>query len=121
MAGINAVVQLTDSQKQQVLGVLAERAAEKVEQEADARAFMSLAYGGLAADMDAPHVRGLSNLLNMSPAQDPNLEFGSAEYQQWIEEQKSERIENELSALRGVLNDDQLARYREHLEAEPPR
>jgi len=119
MAQINEVVQLTDTQKPQLLGVLAQHAAAKVEEEADSRAFMSLMYGGLAAVMDSSHVRGLANMANADPNQTSNFEYGSAEYMRWIEEKRAERIESELSPLRKVLTEDQLTRYREHMERQP--
>jgi hypothetical protein len=75
-------------------------------------------------------ITGGSSLLNRrkndntppppDPTQASNFEYGSKEHQQWIEEQKVERIEHQLSPLRDVLNEDQLARYREHLEVELP-
>ncbi|BCX47812.1 hypothetical protein HAHE_17200 [Haloferula helveola] len=122
MAGVNAVVQLDDSQKQEVLGILMEQAAERVEQEADARAFMSLTYGQLATNMDSSNIRGLANMFNAELAETSGIgDYGSAEHLQWIEKRKAERIESELSALGAVLDEEQLARYRKHLEAEPPR
>ena len=121
MAEISEVVQLEDSQKQAVLGVLVEQAPSKVEAEADSRAFMSLMYGGLAADMDSSIVATLADMVNVDPSQAQDLEYGSQEHQQRMEKQKAERIENELSALKKVLNEDQFTRYREHLEAEPIR
>ena len=122
MAEVNAVVQLDDSQKQEVLGVLMGQAAERVEQEADARAFMSLTYGQLATDMNSSHIRGLANMFHADLAETPALDdYGSAGHLQWIEKQKAERIESELSALGEVLDDEQLARYRRHLEAQAPR
>lgn len=122
LAKINAVVQLADTQKQDVLGALLGQAPDKVEQEADARAFMSLTYGPLAADMDSSHMRGLANMLNQDePDGGASPDFDSEEYRQRVEERNAERIESELSALRDVLDEKQLNRYREHLEAELPR
>jgi hypothetical protein len=118
LAQINEVAQLTDDQKPQVLGILAQQAAAKVEEEADSRAFMSLMFGGLAADMDSSHIRSLTNMVNADPTQASNLEYGSAEYMQWVEGKKKERIHKELSALQNVLTENQLERYRGHLEAE---
>jgi hypothetical protein len=50
----------------------------------------------------------------------PMSKSEAPQYQQWTQTNKTERIENELSALRNILDEKQLARYREHLEAEPP-
>ena len=119
LAKINAVVQLKDSQKQEVLGILLEQAPERIEQEADARAFMSLTYGELANTMDTFLVRGLGNMMNSDAGQNPNVEYGSTEHQQSVQEQNATRIARELSSLKEVLDDDQLARYRKHLETEP--
>lgn len=119
MAQINEVVQLTDNQKQEVLGVLAQQAAKKVEKEADSRAFMSLMYGGLATDMGSSSLAGLTDMANMDATQTPNLEYGSVEHQKWMEQKKAERIDNELTPLRTMLTEDQLTRYREHLEIQP--
>ena len=121
MAEINEVANLKDSQKQSVLGILAQQAPAKVEEEADSRAFMSLMYGGLAADMDPSIVASLGDIVNADPALGPELEYGSAEHAKWMEARKAERIENELSGLKNVLDEDQLDRYQEHLEAEPVR
>ena len=121
LAEVNAVVRLKDHQKQEVLEALLKHAPEKVEKEADARAFMSLTYGSLAADMNPADIRGLVNIMNMDPTRDQNLEYGSMERQQWLEKQKAERIGNEISALQGILDEDQLARYRQHLESQMPR
>ena len=96
-------------------------APEKLEKEADARALMSLTYGPIAADMNSADIRSVANLMNIDPTGTPNFDYGSMEYLQRIERQKAERIELELSNLRNILTEDQLARYREHLEAESPR
>lgn len=119
LAEVNAVVPLTDSQKQEVLEALGEQAAEKVEDEADARAFMALMYGGLAAEMDSSVLQGLSHMLNSNPSQTLNFELGSPEYEQWALEQRAERIKTELAPLQKILNEDQLTRYRRHLEKKP--
>lgn len=120
MADINAVVQLTDSQKQEVLGALMEQAPRKLEQEADARAFMSLTFGSLAAEMESSGFRGLTNMVAETMKEgSADIDIYGEEYRKLVEEQKAERIGNELSSLQHILNETQLNRYREHLEAEP--
>jgi hypothetical protein len=120
MADINAVVLLTDSQKQQALAALIKNAPAKVEQEADARAFMTLNYGRMLTDVDSSSIRGLSNLVSAGLNYEmPDVEIDSSQYEQWTQANKAERIANELSALQNILDEKQLARYREHLEAEP--
>lgn len=120
MADINAVVLLTDSQKEQALAVLIRNASAKVEQEADARAFLTLNYGQMLADVDSSSIRGLSNMVSAGLEYElPAADTGSPQYQQWTQTKKMERIEHELSALQLILNETQLTRYREHLEAEP--
>jgi hypothetical protein len=121
MAAINAALTLTDSQKPSVLAALSARAAEKVEEEADARAFMSLSYGEMAAVIDLSNVRGLAASLNADLDDVLDVAHGSTEYFRWMENQRAERIESELSPLRYILDGNQLARYRDHLEAEPIR
>jgi hypothetical protein len=121
MATINTVLTLTDPEKQKVLDALSTSAVEKAEEEADARAFMSLAYGEMAAKIDLSNVRGLAAMLNPDLNDRPGFAYGSPEYFRWREQQRAERIERGLSPLRYVLNKEQLARYREHLEAEPAR
>jgi hypothetical protein len=69
----------------------------------------------MAADMDSFYVRGVANVVQ----EIPDLQIDSEEYRTTVEERKAERIENELSALRDVLDENQFTRYREHLEAEP--
>lgn len=121
MSEINAVVQLTESQKQEVLGVLTEHAPQKVEMEADARAYLSLHYGPLANEMLSSSFRGLTNMISGDMmAGRANLDIDSAEYSKLAEAKKAERIEDELSTLRDVLDEEQLARYREHLETGIP-
>jgi hypothetical protein len=68
--------------------------------------------------MDSSLIRGVADMVNANPLQTPNFEFGSEDHQQWMEKLKAERIENELSVVRGVLDEDQLNRYRAHLEEE---
>lgn len=120
MAEINEVASLTDSQKEQALAVLIRNASAKVEQEADARAFLTLNYGQMLADVDSSSIRGLSNMVSAGLEYElPAADAGSPQYQQWAQTKKMERIEHELSALQHVLNETQLTRYREHLEAEP--
>ena len=118
---VNAVLTLTDPQKQTVLAALSASAAGKVEEEADARAFMSLSYGEMASIMDLSNLRGLAGALDPDLDDVPNFTAGSAEYHDWMEKQRAERIEIELSPLRSVLDGNQIARYREHLEKELPR
>jgi hypothetical protein len=121
MADLNAVVLLTDSQKQQALAALIRNAPDKMEHEADTRAFMTLNYGQMLADVDSSSIRGLANMVSAGLNNEiPVVEIESSHYQQWAEENKSERIENELSALKTILDEKQIARYREHLKAEPP-
>jgi hypothetical protein len=120
MAVINDVVSLTNSQKQQALAALMKNAPANVEQEADARAFMTLHYGQMLTDVDSSAIRGMSNMLDAAlkyelPADDTT----SPPYQQWTQDNKTQRINNSLSALQPILDEKQLARYREHLEAEP--
>lgn len=121
MADINAVVLLTDSQKQQALAALIKNAPARVEQEADARAFMTLNYGQMLIDVDSSSIRGLANMVSARLNYEmPDVEIDSSQYQQWTEANKTKRIENELATLRNILDERQLTRYREHLEVEPP-
>jgi hypothetical protein len=120
MADINAVVLLTDSQKQQALAALMNNAPEKVEQEADARAFMTVNYGQMLIDVDSSSIRGLANMVSAGLKNEmPDVDLDSRQYQQWTQANKTKRIENELATLRNILDASQLTRYREHLEAEP--
>ncbi len=120
MADINAVVLLTDSQKQQVLAALMKNAPARVENEADARAFMTLNYGQMLTDVDSSSIRGLANMVSAGmEGEMPDVDIDGAQYQQWTQANKSERIEHELSVLKPILDEDQLVRYREQLEAEP--
>jgi hypothetical protein len=120
MADINAVVLLTDSQKQQALAALMKSAPARVEKEADTRAFMTLNYGQMLTDVDSSSIRGLANMVSAGLNYEmPAVEIDSSQYQQWTQANKAERIEHELSILQPILDEDQLARYREHLEAEP--
>jgi hypothetical protein len=120
MADINAVVLLTDSQKQQAFAALMKSAPARVEMEADTRAFMTLNYGQMLTDVDSSSIRGLANMVSAGLNYEmPAVEIDSSQYQQWTQANKAERIEHELSILQPVLDEDQLARYREHLEAEP--
>ena len=121
MADLNAVVLLSDSQKQQALAALMKNAPVNVEHEADTRAFMTLNYGQMLADVDSSSIRGLANMVSAGLNDEvPDVEIDSSPYQQWTEANKTERIENELFALKNFLDEKQLARYREHLEAEAP-
>ena len=119
MAEISSVVRLKESQKQELLGILKTQAPFRLEEEADARAFMSLQFGAIATEMDSFVIQGLSNMMNAAGV-NSSMDYGDAEHQKWIEKQRAERIENELSAVHGVLDEDQLTRYREHLEKQPP-
>jgi hypothetical protein len=121
MADINAVVLLTDAQKQQALAALIKNAPVNVEHEADSRAFMTLTYGQMLADVDSSSIRGLANMVSAGLNDEmPDVDIDSSHYQQWTQANKTKRIENELSVLKNILDEKQLTRYREHLEAEPP-
>lgn len=120
MADINAVVLLTESQKQQALAALMKNAPVNVEHEADARAFMTLHYGQMLIDVDSSSIRGLANMLSAGLKNEmPDVDIESSQYERWTQANKAERIANELSSLRNILDEKQLARYREHLESEP--
>lgn len=120
MADINAVVLLTDSQKQQALAALMKSAPARVEKEADTRAFMTLNYGQMLTDVDSSSIRGLANMVSAGLNDEvPAVEIDSSHYQQWTQANKAERIGHELSILQPILDEDQITRYREHLEAEP--
>ena len=121
MADLNAVVLLNDPPKQQALAALMKNAPVKMEHEADTRAFMTLPYGQMLADVDSSAIRGIANMVNAGLNDEmPDVDIDGSQYQQWTQANKRERIENELSALHEILDDKQLARYREHLEAESP-
>ncbi len=120
MADINSVVLLSDSQKQQALAALINKAPDKVEHEADTRAFLTLNYGQMLTDINPASIRGLTNLdhqLTSNPLATPNID--SPQYRQRSAATKAERIARDLSTLQNILDEKQLARYREHLEAEP--
>lgn len=120
MADLNAVVLLTDSQKQQALAALISNAPVKMEHEADTRAFMTLNYGQMLADVDPSGIRGLANMVSAGLNNEmPDANIESSQYQQWAKANKTQRIENELAALKNILHEKQLVLYREHLEAEP--
>lgn len=120
MAEINEVVSLTDAQKQQALAALMKNAPANVEQEADARAFMTLHYGQMLTDIDSSSIRGMSNMFDAALKYElPADGLDNPSYQQWTEDNKTQRINNSLSALQPILDEKQLTRYREHLEAEP--
>ena len=120
MADINAVVLLTEAQKEQALAALLKSAPARVEKEADTRAFMTLNYGQMLTDVDSSSIRGLANMVSAGLNYEmPAVEIDSSQYQQWTQANKAERIGHELSILQSILDEDQLARYREHLEAEP--
>lgn len=120
MADINAVVLLADSQKQQVLAAIMKNAPARVEHEADTRAFMTLNYGQMLTDVDSSSIRGLANMVSAGLSDEmPAVEIDSTQYQRWTRANKAARIEHDLSVLQPILDHDQLARYREHLEAEP--
>jgi hypothetical protein len=120
MADINAVVLLTDSQKQQALAALMKNAPEKMEHEADARAFMTLNYGQILTDVDSSSIRSLAAMLSAGAGDGmPDADIESSQYQQWVQANKTERIELELSALERILDEKQLTRYRDYLESEP--
>ncbi len=120
MADINAVILLADHQKQTVLAALMKSAPARVEHEADARAFMTLNYGQMLTDVDSSSIRGLANMVSAGLNDEmPAFEIDSSHYQQWTEANKAERIGHQLSILQPILDEDQLTRYREHLEAEP--
>lgn len=121
MADLNAVVILTDFQKQQALAALIRNAPEVMEHEADTRAFMTLNYGQMLADVDSSSIRGLANMVSAGLKNEmPDANIESSQYQQWAKANKTERIDKELSALKNILDEKQLVRYREHLQAEPP-
>ncbi len=86
----------------------------------DARAFMTLNYGQMLIDVDSSNIRGLANMVSAGLRSEmPEVDIDSRQYQQWTQDNKTRRIENELSSLRNILDERQLTRYREHLEAEP--
>ena len=120
MTAVNAALTLTDFQKESVLAALSAKAAEKIEEEADARAIMSLWYGEMAAVIDLSNFRGLAGALNDDLNDLPAFSAGSTEYFRWKEQQRAERIESELSPLLYILDGNQITLYREHLEKELP-
>jgi hypothetical protein len=120
MADINSVVILSDSQKQQALAALINQAPDKVEHEADTRAFLTLNYGQMLTDINPASIRGLTNLahqLTSNPLATPDID--SPQFRQSSATTKADRIARDLSTLQNILDEQQLARYREHLEAEP--
>jgi hypothetical protein len=96
IAAITEVVAITDTQRQQLLQIISETAPAKLEQDADSRAFMSLTYGEMAAQMDPSDAKRLASLLNADLFEVHDFAFGSTEEFEWLQKQKSERIENAL-------------------------
>lgn len=120
MADLNSVVLLNESQKQQALAALINKAPGKIEHEADTRAFLTLNYGQMLTDINPASIRGLTNLahqLTSNPLATPDID--SPQYRQRSAATKAERIARDLSTLQNILDEKQLARYRQHLEAEP--
>jgi len=71
-------------------------------------------------DINPASIRGLTNLahqLTSNPLATPDVD--SPQYRQRSAATKAERIARDLSTLQNILDEKQLARYREHLEAEP--
>jgi hypothetical protein len=120
MADINSVVLLSDSQKQHALAALIKHAPSKIEQEADTRAFLTLHYGQSLTDVDPASIRGLTNLANqLTSNPHATLDIDSPQFRQSSATTKADRIARDLSTLQNILDEKQLARYREHLESEP--
>ena len=120
MADINSVVLLSDSQKQHALAALIKHAPSKIEQEADPRAFLTLHYGQSLTDVDPASIRGLTNLANqLTSNPHATLDIDSPQFRQSSATTKADRIARDLSTLQNILDEKQLARYREHLESEP--
>ena len=119
MAEINEVVILTETQKTKVLESLIKEAATKVEHEADTRAFMTLEFGQVLNNIDPSSIRGIANIINTGINQNtPPPEYGSDDYQKWAQQNKTLRINKEISVLEAILNPTQLTRYRQHMESE---
>lgn len=120
MADINAVVQLTDPQRQQVLAALVKNAPRKVEHEADALVFKTLLSGSYGTDSDPSQTRFLADLISagMNKEISDDFDMYSPEFRQWKEAKRAEHMKSELSLLQEILDEKQLTRYREHLEAE---
>jgi len=120
MADINSVVLLSDAQKQQTLAALIKHAPSKIEQEADTRAFLTLHYGQSLNDVDPSSIRGLTNLANqLTSNPHATLDIDSPQFRQSSATTKADRIARDLSTLQNILDEKQIARYREHLESEP--
>lgn len=83
------------------------------ERDGDEAAFEALA----ARHVDMIFAVSLRRSGNRQLAEEASIE--SSHYELWIQTNKSERIKSELNALQQILDEKQLSRYREHLEAEP--
>jgi hypothetical protein len=81
---------------------------------------MTLHYGQVLTDVDSSAIRGMSNMLDAALKYEmPADGLDNPSYQQWTEDNKTERINSSLSALQQILDEKQLTRYRKHLENEP--
>jgi len=86
MADLHSIVTLSDTQKQQVLAALIKNAPAKVEQEADARAFMTLHYGQALTDIDSSSIRGLAKMVSASLKNEmPDASIESSHYELWTQ------------------------------------
>ena len=120
MADINAVVQLTDPQRQQLLAALVKNAPGKLEHEADALAFGTLMSGSYGTESDPSQTRFLADVISagINKELSDDFDMDSTEFRQWKEAKRAEHIKSELATLQNILDEKQFSRYREHLEAE---
>ena len=113
LAKITPVLNLTEDQKDQVFAVIQDSASERLKNEADFRAAMELYSGPTAAQMEMTDLA----LMRLMVAAEQSGDFGSPEFMAQLKKTESQRIEQEVSHLEGILSSQQSDQYREHLNS----
>ncbi len=119
LAKVQSALDLSQEQKDQVYDILYQQAGNKIDANQDANALMSIWTEGFGVEFDAEEF-GISNAIQVqidkaesgdAVDQDPNA------WMKAVQEGNQKRIDEQVALLAPVLDDDQEAAYRAHLES----
>jgi hypothetical protein len=117
LAKINSVLELSDAQKDQVYEVLYEDAGAKMEANRDVQAFMGMLSGQIGVEIDVGD-DGMGDMMEFGMmAEGGGEDFNPQEMMRQMQERRAARNAEKLARMEPILDDQQLERYREHLQA----
>lgn len=119
LAQINSILELNEAQKDQVYEILYEDAGTKMEANRDVQAFMGMLSGQMGVGIDVGD-DGVADMMELTVMLESEGDLDENEIMRQMQERRTTRNAEKIDRMKPILDDQQLERYREHLESPTP-